>query len=305
MAASGPFPQDALDANRAGRLSPQQRTWLRGLAKTWRGNGRAIAGVAGLLGLIVLFLADKGGAERVLIGVGLLIGAAFLFVLSLVGADTMDADLRDGSVLAVEGAIAKRTQVTHSRSSSSTTYYIDVASKQMVAFRDQYEAAPEAGYVRVYYVPHSMRVVNLERLADPPGAADAVKSPQDALKLAAKGIFSLDEQSRAEARAQLAAVGHVAQPGPPPPASERDPRPLAEAIVGKWTNGMVTIEFSGNGSVDMTLPMGVQRQSRWSVDPQGRLVVDMDGAHQAGEAWIAGDHLNITLGGDGIVLRRA
>lgn len=305
MADSSPFPAEALEANRAGRLSPQQRTWLRGLAKNWRSNGRTIAGVAGLLGIIVLFLADKGGAERILLGVGLLVVAAFVFVISMMGVDTMDADLRAGKVESVEGAIAKRTQVTHGRNTSTTTYYIDVKDRQMVAFRDQYEAAPEAGYVRVFYVPHSMRVVNLERLADPAGAADALKSPQDALKLAARGVFSLDEQSRAEARAQLAAVGRAMQPGAPPPASERDPRPLGEAILGKWTNGLLTLEFDAGGTVAMDLPGGMQRQAHWSVDPQGRLVADVMGEQQTSEAWIAGDHLNIKQGGEGIVLKRA
>ena len=305
MADSSPFPADALEANRAGRLSPQQRNWLRSLAKTWRSNGRTIAGVAAVLGLIVLFLADKGGAERILLGVGLLIVAVFMFVLSLMGVDTMDADLRAGKVESVEGAIAKRKQVTHGRNTSTTTYYIDVKDKQMVAFRDQYEAAPDAGYVRVYYVPHSLRVVNLERVAGPAGAADAVKSPQDALKLAARGLFSLDEQSRAEARAQLAAVGGAMQPGASPPAAERDPRPLAEAILGRWSNGMVTLEFDAGGTVTMDLPGGGQRQAHWSVDPQGRLIADVMGRQEAGEAWVAGDHLSIKLGDEGIVLKRA
>ena len=304
MADGGPFPVDALEANRAGRLSETQRKWLRSLAKNWRGNGRSIAGVAAVLGVIVLFLANRGGTERVLIGVGLLVVAGFVFVISVLGTDTMDADLRDGKVLSVEGAIAKRTFVTHGRNTSTTTYYIDVNNKQMVAFRDQYEAAPDAGYVRVYYVPHSMRVVNLEHVAAPAGAADAVKSPQDAVKLAAKGIFSLDEQSRAEARAQLAAVGGAMQPGPPP-ATERDARPLAEAILGKWTNGIITLEFSPDGTVAMELPGGMKRQAHWSVDQQGRLVADVMGTEEAGEAWIAGDQLSIKQGGEGIVLKRA
>lgn len=305
MANSSPFPADALEANRAGRLSADQKTWLRSLAKNWRGNGRSIAGVLGLLGLLVLFLGDKGGAERILLGVGLLVVAAFVFVISIMGVDTMDADLRAGKVESVEGAIAKRTEVTHGRNTSSTTYYIDVENRQMVAFRDQYEAAPDAGYVRVYYVPHSMRVVNLEQLPDRPVPAGAMKSPQDMLKLAASSLIGFDEVRKAEARAEMAAIGHAMQPGAPPPASERDPRPLAEAIVGKWTNGMVTITFSADGTAALGLPGGTERQANWSVDSQGRLVANMMGEQQAGEAWVAGDHLSIKLGGEGIVLTRA
>jgi len=175
----------------------------------------------------------------------------------------------------------------------------------MRAFKDQYDAAPDAGYVRVYYVPHSMRVVNLERLPDPAGAADAVRSPEDALRLAAKSIFSFDEVRSAEARAQLAAMGHATQSGPRPPAAELDPRPLAEAILGRWTNGMITLEFKPDGTVALSLPGGMERQAQWSVDGQGRLVANVMGDKpETGDAWIAGDRLNITQGGEGIALKR-
>jgi hypothetical protein len=299
-----PFPADALDANRANRLSAEQRTWLRSLAKGSRSSSMSIAGVAGVLAVILFFFADKGGVERILIALALLAVAAFFFVRGFTGADPLDADLREGYVESVEGAISKRTVRTGGRS-STTTHWIDVEHKQMRAFLDQYNTAPDAGYVRVYYVPHSMRVVNLERLPDRPGDAEAIKSPQDALKLAAKSVFSFDEVKSAEARAQLAAAGHALQPGPPPPTSGRDPRPLAEAIVGRWSNGMMTLEFKPDGTVAMSLPRGTERQAHWSVDSQGRLVADVMGEQQAGEAWVAGDHLNITQGGEGIVLRRA
>lgn len=304
MADPGPFPQDALEANRAGRLTAEQRSWLRGLARNTRSGMRGMAGVVAALGLILLFLATNGGAWRALAGAALLIVAAFLFIRSMTGGDSFDADLREGYVESVEGAIAKRTVTTGGRS-STTVHYIDVEHKQMVAFRDQYEAAPDAGYVRVFYMPHSKRVVNLERLPDHAVPGGMVHSPQDVLKLAASGLIGFDEVKKAEARAEMAAIAHAAQPGAPPPASERDPRPLAEAIVGTWTNGMLTVTFDADGTATMDLPRGNQRQAHWSVDSQGRLVADVMGEQQAGEAWVAGDHLNITLGGEGIVLRRA
>jgi len=300
-----PFPTDSLDANRANRLSAEQRTWLRSLAKGSRSNMMSFAGIAAVLAVILFFFADKGGVERILLALALLIVAAFFFVRAFTGADPLDADLREGYVESVEGAISKRRVSTGGRS-SSVTHWIDVEHKQMRAFRDQYDAAPDAGYVRVYYVPHSMRVVNLERLPDPVGATDAIRSPQDALKLAAKSVFSFDEVKGAEARAQLAAMGHAMQPGARPPASELDSRPLAEAIVGRWTNGLITVEFKQDGSVVMSLPGGMQREAQWSVDGQGRLVANVMGDKpEAGEAWIAGDQLSVTLGGDGVVLKRA
>jgi hypothetical protein len=299
-----PFPADALDANRANRLSAEQRTWLRSMAKGSRSSSMSIAGVAGVLAVILFFFADKGGVERILIALALLIVAAFFFVRGFTGADPLDADLREGYVESVDGAISKRRVSTGGRS-SLVTHYIDVEHKQMQAFKDQYDAAPDAGYVRVYYVPHSMRVVNLERLPDPAGAAESVKSPADALKLAASSIFSFDEVKSAEARAQLAARGHAMQAGQRPPASELDPRPLAEAIIGKWSNAMVMITFSPDGTAALSLPGGLERQAHWSVDGQGRLVADVMGEKQASDAWIAGEQLSIKLGGEGIVLHRS
>jgi hypothetical protein len=304
MANNNPFPADALQANAANRLSAEQRTWLRSLAGNSRRNSMSLAFVAAVLAVILLFFADRGGSERILFGVGLLIVAGFFFVRGFLGADRLDRDLREGYVESIEGAIAKRRVSTGGRS-SSVTHWIDVEHKQMRAFKDQYDAAPDAGYVRVYYVPHSMRVVNLERLADRPGDADAIKSPMDVARAGMAGIFSFDEVKSAEARARLAAAGHAMTAGAPPPASERDPRPLAEAIVGKWTNGMITLTFNADGTVDMNLPRGAQRQAHWSVDAQGRLVADVMGKQEAGEAWIAGDRLSITEGGEGIVLKRA
>lgn len=304
MATGGPFPQDALEANRANRLTDQQRTWLRTLAGNSRRNSMSFALIAGVLAVILLFFADRGGVERILFGLACLAVGAFFFVRAFTGADPLDKDLRSGYVESVEGAIAKRRVSTGGRS-SAVTHWIDVEHKQMRAFLDQYDAAPDAGYVRVYYVPNSMRVVNLERLPDKAVPAGAMKSPQDMLKLAASGLVGFDEVKKAEALAEMAAIGHAMQPGATPSASERDPRPLAEAIIGKWSNGMVTITFNRDGTAALSLPGGMERHAKWSVDRQGRLVADVMGENQAGDAWVAGDQLNIKLGGEGIVLRRA
>ena len=299
-----PFPASALQANAANRLTAEQRTWLRSLAGNSRRNSFSFALIAGILAVILLFFADRGGSERILFGLGLLIVAGFFFVRGFLGADPLDRDLREGYVESVEGAISKRRVSTGGRS-SSVTHWIDVEHKRMRAFKDQYDAAPDAGYVRVYYVPNSMRVVNLERLPDRAGDAEAIKSPKDVAKLAASSLFSFDEVKSAEARAQLAAAGHAMQAGERPPDSELDKRPLAEAIVGKWSNGMVTLDFDANGTVAVTMPMGMERKANWTVDAQGRLVADVMGEKEAGEAWIAGDRLSIKQGGEGIVLKRA
>ena len=306
---AGPFPADSLDANRANRLSAEQRTWLRGLAGNSRRNSMSIAFVAAVLAVILMF-ADKGGTERLLFIAGLLVIAAFFFVRGFMGIDPLDRDLREGYVESVEGAISKRRVSTGGRS-SSVTHWIDVEHKSMHAFRDQYDAAPDAGYVRVYYVPHSMRVVNLERLADKPVPAEAMKSPQDLLKLAASGIVGFDEVKKAEARAEMAAIGRqfggdMAHNVSPPPDAARDPRPLAEAIVGSWTNQLVTLTFKADGTASAVTAMrGREQSGRWSVDAKGMLVADVMGKQDAAEAWIAGDVLTISQRGEAMTFKRA
>jgi hypothetical protein len=305
-----PFPADALDANRAGRLTAEQRTWLRGLAKGSRGTSMSIAGVAAVLAVILIFFADRGGTERLLFIAGLLVVAGFFFVRGFLGADSLDADLREGYVESVEGAIAKRTVTTSGRTSSTTTHWIDVERKRMRAFKDQYDAAPDAGYVRVYYVPHSMRVVNLERLPDHAVPEGEIKSPQDILKLAASGLVGFDEVKKAEARAEMAALGNAMAPKiehglTPPAASARDPRPLAEAIVGRWTSGVLTVTFNADGTATAAGAIGPGRSGRWSVDTQGRLALDVLGEGDAAEAWVVGDELTITHAGEGMTFERA
>ena len=109
MANTGPFPQEALEANAAGRLSAQQQAWLRALARGNRRAGLSLAGIAAVLAFIVLVLADRGGIERILLGVGLLILAGFLFVRVITGSDPLDADMRASTVESVEGASNEAT----------------------------------------------------------------------------------------------------------------------------------------------------------------------------------------------------
>ncbi len=308
MAAANPFPQDALETNRAGKLVESQYAWLRALARNSRSGSMSLAAAAAVLGFILLFLANKGGATRLLAGVALLIVAGFLLVRGLTGADPLDADLRSGYVESVEGAIAKHAVTTHARSSSTTTHYIDVEGKRMQAFRDQYEAAPIAGYVRVYYLPHSMRVVNLERLPDKPLPPGALDSPQQAVKAALGGMLTLDPIARAEAAAQLASIGDAVKAkveGAQVPASgPHDPRPLGEAILGTWSNSLLTVSFRPDGTATVVLPGNHERTGKWLVDAGGRLVSDATGHQDAADAYVTADQLTITADGTSLTFTR-
>ena len=49
-----------------------------------------------------------------------------------------------------------------------TRYYLNIAGRQLRTYLSAYDAAPDAGYVRAYYLPRTRRLVNLERLPNPP-----------------------------------------------------------------------------------------------------------------------------------------
>jgi hypothetical protein len=91
----------------------------------------------------------------------------------------------------------------------------------------------------------------------------------------------------------------------PPPDSARDPRPLAEAIVGRWTSGVITLTFNADGTATAGGAMGPGRSGHWSVDGQGHLVADVMGQRDSGDAWIVGDQLTITQGGESLTFKRA
>ena len=159
--------------------------------------------------------------------------------------------------------------------------------------------------MKVYYLPHSHQLVNMERLPDRPLPADAFKSPQVAQDLA-QGMRSHDLNQVAEARAEAAALGNALQAAitkgaTPPPDGARDPRPLAEAIVGAWDSPLMSVSFAADGTLNATMPGGRQRSGTWSIDWSGHLLSDITGPT---EAWVSGDQLTVTIGGQGLTFRR-
>ena len=168
-----------------------------------------------------------------------------------------------------------------------------------------YDAAPDAGYVRVYFLPLSRKVVNLERLPDRPVEPGA--TVRDIVHSLGAAVLSADRRERNEARATLAGIGTamkaaMAQPTAPPTQAP-DPRPLAEAIVGTWSNGFVTAAFSADGCVTMGV-LGREKAGRWSVDADGRLHADVTGQQQALQARVTGEQLTIAAEGEVFTLTR-
>ncbi|MGH9411447.1 MAG: hypothetical protein ACRD1V_18590 [Vicinamibacterales bacterium] len=295
-ASSGPFPQDALPANRNGRLSDAQLRGWQEIARERRKNKRSFAYVAGAIGTVLL-IADGPPSKTV---ARRIVGAASLalipVILTIANHDALSADLRDGRVESVEGAIAKR--LVQGRTWSS--YYFDVDRHRLEVSRRGYDAAPDAGIVRVYFLPRSRRVVNLERLPDPPLPA----GPDAARQIVASLIGALhshDPVALAEARARGAALADAVH-GPPigPGATAHL---TADALYGSWANPLMTVTFGRDGAATL-VTTAAQRTGHWTVDAQGRLLTDATGVLEPVDAWLDGDRLWISIEGKTVMFTR-
>jgi hypothetical protein len=307
----GPFPQSALATNAGGQLTDDQR-------RQWRANSRGIrkselsfAAVLVVIGALVAFAPGpaKYATVKPIIGIVCFVVAALLLVRAFMGGDAITEDVRAGRVESVEGAITKFERQSRGRGSAANSYYFDVSGKRLEVYRAGYQAAPEAGYVRVYYLPKSRRVVNLEHLPDPPMPALTPANAQSVVQelLTHHGN---DENSRAETRANMAAMAsqfraQMQQAAVPPPAEQRDARPLAEAIVGTWSNPFMTVMFAADGTATSTTSNGHQSSGTWSVDAQGLLHAGLVGHDNVGQAWITGTTLTITEKGMGLSFERS
>lgn len=305
-----PFPAAALETNRSGSLTDSQRGRLRGLAREGRKDELLLSVVSGVVG--VLLLAPVGPAPnawaRPLAGAAFL-AVSFLLLRVAIKGDSMTQDMRSGRVQAIEGAIGKHTYDREGEHSRSTAYYLDLAGQSFEVDSTAYHAAPDVGYVRLYVLPRSHALVNLERLPDRPLPAGTTTSPMEFVKVAATAVFSADRTRSSEARAEMAAmekamqVEHAAS-ATPPPADQRDPRPLAQAILGTWQTGPISMSFLPDGTMVATLPGGHEQQGRWSVGSDGRLHANATGGDQALDAWVAGDMLTISENGEALAYRR-
>jgi hypothetical protein len=277
-----PSSEEALEANRAGRLSEQQRRELDAAARQHHGG---------------------------------VVGLAFRRVLPL------GKDVQAGRVDAIEGAVTKRmgTDIAYNltgavpQSPAPTSYRIWVANRELgnQEFRtsqDIYESAPEAGIVRLFYLPRSRWVVNLERLPDLPvdvsqeGIAQALSDTRAARD-------ARDKVGAAEARAEWAALergieAYVPKAGAPPgPAG--DPGALRTAIVGTWSSPFLDVTVRADGTLTTRVPGAGEQSGRWSVDAEGRLHLDAMGSTQVVEASVEGEWLALGIQGQSFRLKRS
>lgn len=303
-----PFSTDALPINQSGRLSDEQsERWT----KIARGRRQSIRGAALPFAAIGAFLFLASGppakaAARTTGGLVFLTIAAILVVAANV--EPVNADVREGRVESVEGAIAKRSWYRSSRA-RSRSYYFEVGGRRLQALsRLSYDAAPDAGYVRVYFLPRSRRVVNLEQLPDkaiPTGSGAA----QEIVQNYAHALLSFDREAIAEASASVAALKHVIEGPPPATADGRDgahpARLRADDLYGTWTNPVATISFMKNGIATLTPAFGgARRDGHWSVDGNGRLLTDATGTLEPVDASVEGNRLTIVVEGQRLSFTR-
>jgi hypothetical protein len=299
---------DSLEANRGGALTPKQRAWVGKVERAWWKNELVGAAIFAVIG--VLILTSSGGnypaVERLAVGLGFLAVAAFFLFRSIPGTNPLARDERSGKVETVEGPFGKHSFSSPSRRGSQTTYYFDIGERHFEVGYETYKAAPDHGMMRLYVLPDSHKVVNFERLPDAPLPEGVLDSPAQAISAVAEGLRSHDQAARLQAMATMEAMKEATlAPAAPPPADQRDPRPLAEAIVGTWHLGPMSWTFAADGTATGTMPNGRSQQGRWSIDGDGKLRMTGLGAEQDAEAWVAGDTLTVSLGGRAMSFQRA
>src|SRR5665213_1297427 len=162
-----PFPTEALDANRRGELTGTQRDGFALLLRLRNRRATLIAAV--LFAVAVLFGFPSRAALspiwRIAI-VGATLGIAVSLILRVVsgGDKALTQDLRRGRVESVSGPISKERELAMDVDSTKL-YYLKVGDQRFSVASMASEAAPRSGHVRLYYLPESRKVVNLEPLA--------------------------------------------------------------------------------------------------------------------------------------------
>ena len=312
---SSPFRADALAANRGGALTDEQRAVLRAFAGRNRGVEFVLAIIVALGGVALVQDAGRfapAASWHPIAGV-MAIGVAVMIALHALGVgNALDRDIREGRVQSIEGAIRKRRGLP-TRGNQARTDFLIVNDQRFMVGPAGFGAAPDAAFVRLFYAPHSRRVVNLEELPARAEAAELLQEPERGLRSAATAIASGNMTKIAELRADAAAAqaawqadqARAVTDSSAAAAQAGTARPLAQAIVGRWTmGGLVSAEFQPSGVVIVERPILGAMRGHWTVDDHGRLRADVTGREQTVEATVAGDVLTIALEGTTVALRR-
>jgi hypothetical protein len=273
------YPNSSLDANRAGRLGPDQMRSLQASVR-YRSQG------------LVRHLLHAN--------------------------DAFARDVASGQVSAADGAFTKKVTQSNTGgvdSSAPPSYRVFVASREAgnQEFKcDQqfYDRAPDSGLVRLYYLPQSRFAVNFELLPDaprPPGESFEQRGRQ-ALRDFGAAIRSRDAVGKAEARADMAAIGRETKSYRPTPDQLSGPRQppdqLRQAVIGDWTSPFLSVSIRADGTLSAATGGQPAQSGRWSMDSAGRVHTDVMGSPMVIDAAVAGDVLTLVINGQGLNLRR-
>jgi hypothetical protein len=301
------FPRDALDANRAGRLTPDQSALFRTEASTDRKN-LLVAGLAIVaFGAVIVFGAltgriPGGRLEPLLVGAGMIAFGVIVAFFGGVRGSRAKAKAADaGRVTSLEGPF-RRERVdrsaglfgddsSHSGTGNEYDYFLFVGDRRFSVAESQWEAAPEDGVVRVYLLGDSDRIVNLERIADAPPpqvpgfvrfALERAAASPDADRAAQARAMLQQADAMTAAAASTVAAGSAAAgsaaPGPVAagPVAGAPVVPLEHAILGTWRSDLagMTFDFRADGSVTATSARHDAGEQRWSMAGPDALRLD-------------------------------
>jgi hypothetical protein len=301
------FPAAAFPENRSGRLTSEQARRFERMVSGRRQSTRGVAVPVGAIGALLLIMSGPAATavKRQFAGLGFVAAAAVILVAPAF--DPLAADVREGRVEAVEGAVGKRRVQTMART-SGTRYYLNIGGRQLRTSLSAYDAAPDAGYVRAYYLPRTRKLVNLERLPNPPLPA----GPDGARGMfgrMARAFATGDPVAFAKARANAAGLLDAAQELIGEPSNAASGRVagglVREALVGRWTHPLVTVTLAEDGTATVTTMAGSTDAGHWSVDGHGRLLTDVTGKMEPTDAVLDGGRLTIQLEGRRLTFTRA
>ena len=268
------FTPDALDANRRGELTPEQ-------AKAVRNSiDNKHSGITGLV---------AAAAER--------------------AASPRGRDLAEGRVESVEGPFRKRWWQNYGRIPGANYRFVietrETGRQEYVCWRDMYEWAPHAGTMRLYYLPRSRLVINVENLSTGEATLEAIQQASGNYQAARK---EGDNVAKAEALAELGGGAQAFERAVPEDAASLDMHSdsgsLAEAIVGSWKSPFGELTFREDGVVRARMGDGSNFEGKWSVDAAGHLHADIMGTAMDAEAALKGDQLTLRMDDQALILRR-
>lgn len=316
-----PFPRAALAANRSGLLTPDQTALYREEAASDRRNLLMAGLVIAALGTAVVFGSitgriTSGRLESLVVGAALLaVGVAVAWFGGIRGSRAKAAAAGAGRVASLDGPIRRERRDRrdeafgdsgHISPGNEYAYYLLVGDRSFSVSRDQWDAAPQDGVVRVYLLGESDRIVNLERIADapPPQVPGLVRaaleiassSPDPARAEEARAMLRQADAMSAVAAGLSGARAGAANGEPAVGAVAGDPSgapavPLEQAILGTWQSDLagMTYEFRADGSASAGSARHGAREQRWSIAGPGTIQVDDSTVHVA----VDGDVLSL------------